>query len=261
MSNVECEGRGTSMEWSIVDIARIAGTTSRTLRHYGSVGLLEPSRVGSNGYRYYDEDALLRLQRILLLRELGLGLPAIGQALASQSDSSRALSSHLAWLVQEKERLDRQIASVENTIRNVEGGKQLMAEQMFDGFDHAQYRAEVEQRWGADAYRASDAWWRSQSETERRAYLAQHRAIADDYQSARDANRSVESEPVQAIVARHVDWLNLWSSVTGGVITAQRLRGYGDMYVADSRLAKNYGGQDGAEFVREAFEYYASHSL
>lgn len=43
------------MEWSIQDLARIAGTTSRTLRHYGHRGLLEPSRVGRNGYRYYDE--------------------------------------------------------------------------------------------------------------------------------------------------------------------------------------------------------------
>src|SRR5580692_4109728 len=100
------------MERSIVDIARLAGTTSRTLRHYGDVGLLEPSRIGSNGYRYYDADALLRLQRILLLRELGLGLPAIGEVLVGHSDSSQALRTHLGWLEQEKERLDRQIASV-----------------------------------------------------------------------------------------------------------------------------------------------------
>jgi MerR family transcriptional regulator, thiopeptide resistance regulator len=249
------------MEWSIVDIARLAGTTSRTLRHYGDVGVLTPSRIGNNGYRYYDEDALLRLQRILLLRDLGLGLPAIRDVLAGQSDSSRALGAHLAWLAREKERLERQIASVENTLRNLMGGKQLMAEQMFDGFDHTQYKDEVEETWGTDAYRRSDDWWRSQSEDQRRAYLAQHEAIAADYQSARDAREPADSPMVQAIVARHVDWLNLWSSVTGGVITSGRLRGYGAMYVGDPRFAKNYGGQDGAEFVRDAFEYYAEHSL
>lgn len=58
------------MEWSIQEIARTAGTTSRTLRHYGQLGLLPPSRVGRNGYRYYDQHSLVRLQRILLLREL-----------------------------------------------------------------------------------------------------------------------------------------------------------------------------------------------
>jgi DNA-binding transcriptional MerR regulator len=80
------------MEWSIQDIARLAGTTSRTLRHYGDVGLLEPSRVAANGYRYYDAAALARLQRILLLRELGLGLPAIADVLAGQTDDA-----HRRW--------------------------------------------------------------------------------------------------------------------------------------------------------------------
>jgi MerR family transcriptional regulator, thiopeptide resistance regulator len=249
------------MEWSIVEIARLAGTTSRTLRHYGDVGLLMPSRIGSNGYRYYDSDALVRLQRILLLRELGLGLPAIGDVLAGQSDSSRALTNHLGWLEQERERLDRQIASVENTLADLETGKELMAERMFDGFDHRQYRAEVELRWGAEAYRASDAWWRSKSKDEQRAYQAQHAAIADDYQRARDSGELVDSDTVQAIVARHVDWLNLAAASTGGEITAVRLRGYGDMYVSDPRFAANYGGEEGAEFVRRAFIHYAARSL
>jgi DNA-binding transcriptional MerR regulator len=88
------------MEWSIQDIARSAGTTSRTLRHYGAVGLLEPSRIGGNGYRYYDEQALVRLQRILLLRELGLGLPAIAEVLDGQRDSAAALETHLELLEQ-----------------------------------------------------------------------------------------------------------------------------------------------------------------
>jgi MerR family transcriptional regulator, thiopeptide resistance regulator len=249
------------MEWSIVDIARLAGTTSRTLRHYGDVGLLEASRIGSNGYRYYDEEALVRLQRILLLRDLGLGIPAIADVMAGQKDSAQALEVHLEWLARERERLDRQIASVESTLHNLKGGKQLMAHDMFDGFDHTQYRDEVEQKWGADAYRRGDTWWRSKSKDEQRAYQAQHNAIAADYQMARDAGHSAASAEVQAIVARHVDWLNLTAEITGGMITAKRLVGYGDMYVGDPRFAKNYGGLDGSEFVRDAFVQFAAHSL
>jgi DNA-binding transcriptional MerR regulator len=86
------------MDWSIQAIARLAGTTSRTLRHYGDVGLLEPSRIGNNGYRYYDEQALVRLQRILMLRDLGLGIPAIAEVLTGQRDDAQALLSHLHWL-------------------------------------------------------------------------------------------------------------------------------------------------------------------
>ena len=52
----------------------MSGITSRTLRHYEQVGLLTPASTGANGYRYYGEPELRRLQRILLLRELGVGL-------------------------------------------------------------------------------------------------------------------------------------------------------------------------------------------
>jgi DNA-binding transcriptional MerR regulator len=249
------------MERSIVDIARIAGTTSRTLRHYGEVGLLEPSRIGSNGYRFYDDEALVRLQRILLLRQLGLGIPAIAEVLAGQTDDTQALRTHLELLEQERVRLGRQIASVELTLRHREGGEDLMAEEMFDGFDHTQYKDEVTRTWGADAYAKGDAWWRSKSKDEQRAYQAQHTAIAADYQAARGAGDSPKSDRVQAIVARHVDWLNLSADITGGAITAKRLTYYGDMYVGDPRFARNYGGLDGAEYVRDAFAYYAEHSL
>src|SRR6188508_3309158 len=110
----------TGPDWSIQDIARLAGTTSRTLRHYDDVGLVTPSRIGDNGYRYYDADALVRLQRVLLLRELGLGLPAIGDILAGQRDDTAALRSHLEWLAHEQQRLGRQMASVERTITELE---------------------------------------------------------------------------------------------------------------------------------------------
>jgi DNA-binding transcriptional MerR regulator len=249
------------MEWSIQDIARLAGTTSRTLRHYGEVGLLAPSRIGPNGYRYYDADALTRLQRILLLRELGLGIPAVADVMEGQRDNVQALSSHLQWLEQEKSRLDRQIASVELTIHKLEGGEQLMAEQMFDGFDHTRYKGEVEERWGKDSYSDSDAWWRAKSKDERKAYQDQHKQIAADYAAAVAAGEVPGSASVQAIVARHVEWLNLAATVIGGPITAARLRYYGDMYVGDPRFAANYGGLEGAEFVRDAFAVYAAQSL
>ncbi|MEO7349966.1 MAG: MerR family transcriptional regulator, partial [Terrimesophilobacter sp.] len=144
------------MQWSIQEIARLSGTTSRTLRHYDEIGLLKPSSFGNNGYRRYDRDALAKLQRILLLRELGLGLPAIAEVLAGQAHDADALLTHLHWLQREKERLDRQIGAVETPIRKFESKEQLMAEEMFDGFDHTQYKEEVEERWGKGASAATD---------------------------------------------------------------------------------------------------------
>ena len=166
------------MEWSIQQIARAAGTTSRTLRHYGQVGLLAPSRIGSNGYRFYDESALLRLQRILLLRELGLGLPEITKVLAGEQDPVSALGLHLRFLQSEQHRLTRQIASVETTLRKLKGGKQLMPAEVFDGFDHTRYREEVIERWGQDAYDRADRWWTSLSEEDKQQFAQTQTQIA-----------------------------------------------------------------------------------
>jgi DNA-binding transcriptional MerR regulator len=245
----------TPREFSISDVARLAGTTSRTLRHYGDVGLLRPSRVAASGHRYYDAAALTRLQRILLLRELGLGIPAIADVLAGQRDDLDALGSHLLWLEGEKSRLDRQVASVKTTIRKLREGKPLMAEEMFDGFDHTVYREEVEERWGADEYRAGDAWWRSLSAAERVAHREQHDRIAADYATARAAGLPVGGDDVRAIVARHRAWLGAASAAPIG---PERLRGYGDLYVGDPRFADNYGGLAGAEYVRAALYAWAA---
>ncbi|SEA46486.1 MerR family transcriptional regulator [Leifsonia sp. 21MFCrub1.1] len=252
------------MDWSIQDIARIAGTTSRTLRHYDAIGLLKPSRVGGNGYRYYDRDSLVRLQRILLLRELGLGLEAVGRVLDDRTDAVPALRDHLAWLQAERERLARQIASVESTIHAVEEGAEIVAEQMFDGFDHTQYKDEVEQRWGKDAYAASDRWWRSKTAEERADWQARQARLAADWQATASSGVEPGSDEAQALAKRHAEWLADIPGTPGygtGAPTAAYLTGLGEMYVADERFAATYGGADNATFVRDALRLYATTHL
>ncbi len=55
-----------------------------------------------------------------------------------------------------------------------------MAEEMFDGFDHTQYKDEVEERWGKDAYAKSDAWWRGQSADDKKGFMEAQKAIQRD---------------------------------------------------------------------------------
>jgi DNA-binding transcriptional MerR regulator len=252
------------MDWSIQEIAKLAGTTSRTLRHYGDIGLLAPSRVGANGYRYYDRAALVRLQRVLLLRELGLGLPAIAEVLDGQRDEARALEGHLAWLRQEQERLARQVASVERTIEALEGDEEIMAKEMFDGFDHTQYREEVEQRWGRDAYAAGDRWWRGMSDDERAAWKERAAALGRDWIAAAESGVAPDGAAAQELARRQFDWLRGIPGTPGGGgdgPTREYFLGLAEMYVADDRFAANYGGTRGAEFVRDAMTAYAERNL
>lgn len=247
------------MDWSIQQIAKIAGTTSRTLRHYDDIGLLAPSGVGANGYRRYDEDALVRLQRILLLRELGLGLEQIREVLARPTAEDEALTGHLAWLRREQDRLARQIASVERTLRSRRGGEQLMAQDMFDGFDHTAYEAEVTERWGTDAYARGDAWWRGMDETEKAAWKQRTAQLAADWVALAEAGTAPDAPDAQALAERHVAWLTgvpgTPASTPGGDLAAY-VRGLGETYVADPRFGRTYataaGGTAGAEFVRDA---------
>ena len=251
---VQETGAVEAVEYGIAEVARLAGTTSRTLRHYGDVGLLEPSRIGANGYRYYDTAALTRLQRILMLRQLGLGVPAIAEVLDA-TDATSALRAHLQWLRAESERLDRQIASVERTITSIERQVPIMASDMFDGFDHTQYKEEVEQRWGAQAYAGSDRWWRGLGPEGQQAFADEHAAIAATWADLRAAGAPAEGEEAQAMARRHHAWIAAgWGNRPPN---ADQLAGLADMYVADERFAANYGGPDGASYVRDALTHFA----
>ena len=254
------------MDWSIQEIARLASTTSRTLRHYGDLGLLPPSRIGSNGYRYYDAAALVRLQRILMLRALGLGLPAIREVLDHETDAPRALAAHLAWLRGERDRLDRQIGSVEDTITTLNRKEQLMAENMFDGFDHTEHKAEVERRWGAAAWASGDAWWRGMSAAEKAAWQERQTRLVADWRAAASDGLDPAGAEAQALAQRQFDWLRAIPGTPGGGPggtgpSKEYFTGLGEMYVADERFAANYGGPAGATFVRAALQAYADRNL
>ncbi|SDK00708.1 DNA-binding transcriptional regulator, MerR family [Nonomuraea jiangxiensis] len=142
------------MAWSIAQVAQMSGVTSRTLRHYDEIGLLPPARVGANGYRYYEEDQLLRLQQILVLRELGLGLAEIKEIVERHTDPVTALREHHRRLLAERDRLNQVAGLVARTIAELQRneGKTTMSkisrpENLFEGFDSARYEAEAGERW------------------------------------------------------------------------------------------------------------------
>lgn len=249
------------MEWSIHEITKLTGTTSRALRHYGQIGLLEPSRTGHGGLRYYDENALVRLQRILLLRQLGLSLSAIADVLAGAQDVTQALRTHLALLEQERDRVQRQIDSVRRTIEKKEGGEQLMAEEMFDGFDHTQYKDEVEARWGQEAYAAGDRWWRDMSAEARRTWKDRSARLIADWTAAAGHGLAPESDEAQALAQRHIEWLGTAPGHGSGGPAKEYVLGLGEMYVSDPRFAATYGGEEKASFVRDALRVYADRHL
>ncbi len=68
----------------IGDFSKLSQVSVKTLRYYDEIGLLKPSEIDRfTGYRYYSASQLSRLNRILLLKDLGLSLEQIGRLLQS----------------------------------------------------------------------------------------------------------------------------------------------------------------------------------
>src|SRR5258708_11875367 len=79
----------------IGEFSLIAQVSGRLLRYYDEIGLLSPAYTDpQTGYRYYSAAQLPRLNRILVLKELGLGLDQIAQLL-NQDTSSEAIRGML----------------------------------------------------------------------------------------------------------------------------------------------------------------------
>ncbi|GAA0211936.1 MerR family transcriptional regulator [Actinomadura nitritigenes] len=128
------------MEYPISRVAAMAGISSRTLRHYHDIGLLMPSRVSANGYRWYERRELLRLQRIMLLRELGMPLSDIAAALDGESSELTALRRHREQLAAERDRLSRVLDTVDRTIAGLSGERAVRDEDFFTGLAEAKER-------------------------------------------------------------------------------------------------------------------------
>ncbi|MFD6390021.1 MerR family transcriptional regulator [Nocardia sp. NPDC060259] len=138
------------MSWSVAEIARMSGVTPRTLRHYDERGLLPPAGIRSNGYRFYEQEQLLRLQQILVLRELDLGLDAIAAILDRQTDRVQALRDHYTRVIRERDRLTRVAQTLARTIEELERQEGTAGmveinrpENLFEGFDPSRYESEV----------------------------------------------------------------------------------------------------------------------
>lgn len=141
------------MSWPITEVARMSGVTSRTLRHYDEIGLLKPARVAGNGHRRYEEPQLLRLQQILVLRELGLGLGEIARVLDDQVDEVEALRAHHERLLREHRRLGVLADTVARTIAELQERQEKdmprinRPENLFEGLDPARYEPGLHERW------------------------------------------------------------------------------------------------------------------
>mgnify|MGYP003952091255 CR=1 FL=1 len=108
------------MTYTISELAKLAAISTRTLRHYDEIGLLQPNHRNNAGYRIYQRQQLLVLQQILLYRELGFPLNEIQEILQSHHfDIISSLNKQKNSLKQELSRIRNMVSTIEETINHI----------------------------------------------------------------------------------------------------------------------------------------------
>ena len=241
----------------IKEFAKLTGVSVRTLHYYDEIGLIKPALVDAqNGYRFYDENSLLRMQEILFYRELDFPLKSILEILSSPDyDKQKALAEQRKLLELKKERLERIIDALDGATK----GKVTMT--AFDNSDYEtarkQYEVEAKQRWGeTDAYKEHQEKTADYSKDKWQAVNDGLMEIFAKFSECRKNGNTAVSDEAQALVIELKDYIteNYYTC------TKEILAGLGQMYVADERFKTNIDktGDGTAEFVSKAIEIYCN---
>ena len=225
--------------YRVKEVAELSRLTIRALHHYDTIGLLSPRERSAAGYRLYDDDDLLRLQQILIGRELGLSLEEIRRSLDDRNfDRREALLAQRAAVAARAERAAGIIRAIDAALAAIEEkqmGKVDM-KKIFDGFDPDEYGDEVKQRWGnTDAYETSARRTQSYTENDWRTLKAEQAAIYADALAALDSGVNADDERAMDIAERHRLSIDRWFYPC----SPKAHCGLADLWEADRRYADN----------------------
>lgn len=239
---------------TVHEVSELTGVSVRALHHYDAIGLLKPTRVTPAGYRLYDDAALLRLQSILLFRELQFPLREIKAILESPGfDQKKALEQQLELLRLRRRRMDALIELARETIAS---GGDYMNFSAFDTSELERCAAEAKKKWGG-----TDAYREYEQKAARRAVDGQdERAPANALMDLFAEWGGLRQTPPDSDAAqRAVEKLRAFITEHYYTCTPDILRGLGRMYTADERFCARIdaaGGEGTAEFAAKAIELY-----
>ena len=243
------------MKMHIKEFAKLCGVSVRTLHYYDEIGLLKPAFVDEqNGYRFYDEKSLERIQEILFYRELDFPLKSISEILSSPDyDKQKALKEQRKLLILKKQRLERIIDALDDA----EKGKITMNAFDNNDFDTArkQYEAEAKERWGkTDAYKEHEQKTADYSKDKWQQVNDGLNEVLAQFADCLQSGQASDSNEAQALVKE------LQSYITENYYTCGNdiLKGLGQMYVADERFKNNIDkhATGTADFISKAIEFY-----
>jgi|SRR5690554_6546889 len=249
------------MEYTVQELAELAGVTARTVRYYDEIDLLKPARINSSGYRIYGSDEVDRLQQILFYRELDVDLDSIRKILNSPSfDEVKALKEHREKLVAKKEQLELLIVNLDRTITAKERGNIMSDQEKFEGFkkklvedNEGKYGKEIREKYGEETVERSNKKLMDMTKEEYTEVTELEKKVMETLQAAL-ATGDPAGELAQKAADLHRQWLSFyWDSYS-----KEAHAGVAEMYIADDRFKAYYDKEQPgtAEFLRDAILIY-----
>ena len=235
---------------TVHEISDLTGLSIRTLQYYDKTGLLKPAAYSEAGYRLYDESSLMKIQQIMLFRELEFPLKDIKTILDDPDfDKTKALEAQIELLKLKKEQIDKLIVYAELLLKN--GGNDMD----FDAFDKTklkEYAEKARETWGnTQAY--SEYEEKSKGRTD-----AENGILAKEMMDIfRDIGRLKDLGPESDEVRVKIRELQEHITKNYYKCTDEILKSLGTMYASGGEFTKNIdkaAGEGTAVFVNEAIK-------
>lgn len=232
-----------SRSYRVAEVAAIAGVTVRTLHHYDAIDLLVPSSRSRAGYRLYTGRDLLRLQQILIQRELGLPLEQIRRVLDDPAFDLRGA------LLAQRSALEARAAQTQTMLTAISAALETLTaadyhpterattmQDLFTGFNPEQYQDEARERWGhSDAYRESARRTKQYTPEDWQRFRAEQDQVYQDLARSMHNGAAAGAVETQAAVERHRLLIDRWFYPC----SPEMQTNLASSYEADARFAAN----------------------
>ena len=239
---------------TVNEVSKLTGVSVRTLQYYDTIGLLKPSGYTEAGYRLYDDASLVRLQQILLFKELEFPLKEIkGIIDAPDFNRKKALQHQIELLTMKKEHL-------ENLIDFARGLKLLGVRKVdfkvFDTKKIDEYSKRAKEQWGkTPEYKEYERKKQNMSDEDELAMVDEFMQIFAEF------GQMMALEPSDEEVQVQVKKLQDYITEHFYTCTKEILNGLGKMYSAGGEFTENIdraGGSGTAVFTAKAIEVYCN---
>lgn len=249
------------MEYTVQELADLAGITPRTVRYYDEIDLLKPAKINSSGYRIYRIKEIDRLQQILFYKELNIDLDSIKKIINKPDfNELKALKKHRRNLFAEKEKLELLISNVEKTIKAKEKGFTMNDQEKFEGFkkklienNEDKYGKEIREKFGEEVVKKSNKKLKNMSKKEYKNSNELEKKFIGILDSAFETG-----DPAGELAQKAADLHRQWLSFYWDTYSKEAHAGLAKMYVNDERFKSYYDEKNSgrAEFLKEAILIY-----